>query len=451
MATLVVLTSSARAEQPAPPAVQPAAFTESPADAEEQLLSARAAAQFAETRGGDPKALAQVIQLTRGLRPADAAAAFDELAAAHERARQLTLAADVRRTLAAMFPQEPLAGKSVRWLIELYASSEIGYAHRQVDVAKQAIAQQLASTKAQAVPSASDQYASTGGPVAAAYGLHLANQAARANPALDDDLALRFQRYVAARRAGDEKVANKFLAPLNRANAPEPWGTCARTEIWLETRPARPAPKQTLAVVATAVKRPQLDGVLDEPLWQGEKEGEKVSGTFFGASPQQTEIRLAYDAEFLYIAIRAATVPGVPYEPDALPRSHDADLSPSDCVRLRIDLDRDYSSWFELVVDSQGRTADRCGNDAAWNPEWYVAPGEVRTGEDRFSGPAGPGDHWTIEAAIPFASLTDHPPSTGAAWACAIDRITPNAAPQPWCGPSADAATPDSFGLLLFQ
>jgi hypothetical protein len=118
---------------------------------------------------------------------------------------------------------------------------------------------------------------------------------------------------------------------------------------------------------------------------------------------------------------------------------------------LLVDLDRDYITWFELTVDSRGRTADRCGEDASWNPEWYVAASEARPGEDRFastepaevSGPAGAGDHWTIEAAIAFTSLTDQPPMPGDAWAVAIDRHAPTVAPP--------ASAPADFALLLFQ
>ena len=55
------------------------------------------------------------------------------------------------------------------------------------------------------------------------------------------------------------------------------------------------------------------------------------------------------------------------------PRQRDADLSAHDRVTLRLDVDRDYTTAFELVVDHRGWTHDACWNDATWNPKWFVA------------------------------------------------------------------------------
>jgi hypothetical protein len=470
-ATIIAATITARAEQPPDPALQPAAFNEAPAETDPAVdLRARAACQFAGTRGGDPAAAAQLIQLTSDLPPAAAADALSALADAHLRVGDLTLAADAHRTLLAKYPQEPLAVASVRWLVRTYASSEIAHASRQADPGKQALAQQLASTNVAAVETKQNPNSAAATAAVAAYGLILASDAARANPALDDDPPLRYQRYVAARVAGNEKVANKFLAPLNRADAPEPWAACARAEIWLANQASRgvpapgapdAAPKPTLPCPAVAAP-PHLDGQLNDRVWNSAIVGgvsdadepppsqppsasarrptstiESASGTTFGDPAHQTEIRFAHDDQFLYLFIRCAKLPGVGYAPDPRPRTHDEDLSQSDRVRIRLDLDRDYATWFELTIDSRGRTADHAPS-IHWNPEWYVAAG-------------GGATHWTIEAAIPFTSLADRPPTPGEAWAVAIDRQSPSAPAQSWTGADARDLSPARFGLLLFE
>jgi len=104
-------------------------------------------------------------------------------------------------------------------------------------------------------------------------------------------------------------------------------------------------------------------------------------------------------------------------------------------VRLRLDLDRDYTTCFEFAVDHRGKTNDRCWLDASWNPKWFVASG-------------GDNAHWTIEAAIPWKSLTTTPPQPLNAWAITWNRHILSPPPTPGEGASA---TGERFSLLLFQ
>src|SRR6185436_18839670 len=100
------------------------------------------------------------------------------------------------------------------------------------------------------------------------------------------------------------------------------------------------------------------------------------------------EVRLAYDAEFLYIAVRTPNATGGDYAADDRPRAHDADLAAHDRVAIRLDTDRDYGSHFELDIDHRGWTRDTCVGDASSNPAWYVAA-------------AADDASWTGEAAVP--------------------------------------------------
>jgi len=390
--------------------------------------------QLARQRGGQPAALAQVIQLTRNFDDALAAEIIDDLAAAHVAAGDLNLAAETRRALAEQFPAQPIAHESVLWLVRLYASSEVAHARRTESPGAADIRRQLSLHKAAtggrglqsstADPAKGESSVVSGEPKPdpfATYALHFAAQALTTHTALADNPAFAFQRSVAARRAGQAKTTQALLSLLKHRRAEDPWAQAARAETWLLDKSREGMPKPVVHCTA-AETPPHLDGVLEEPYWQGKLE------------PAATDVHWAYDHEFLYIAVRCSKLADVAYPRDNRPRPRDGDLQRHDRVRLSIDVDRDYATWFELVVDSRGWTADRCWGDPAWNPEWFVAAAES---------PAG--DAWIIEAAIPLVELSQDPPTAGAAWACAAERIPPTSNTPP------HTPGPEAFSILLFD
>jgi hypothetical protein len=239
---------------------------------------------------------------------------------------------------------------------------------------------------------------------------------------------LAFARSVAARKAGQEKTAAALLSPLKHRRADDPWGDCARAEAWLLEGKHGAAPKQTLLCVSAAMP-PHLDGVLDEAAWQ-RASGDALSSP---TEPSAANVRFAYDEQFLYLAMKCYKAANVEYPHDERPRPHDGDVEAHDHVQLRLDIDRDYASCYELLVDSRGWTADRCWGDASWNPEWFVAASETADGQS-----------WVIEAAIAWSELTSDAPEPGQAWACAINRCLP-------IRPHVENPTPESFALLLFD
>jgi hypothetical protein len=329
------------------------------------------------------------------------------------------------------------------WLLRLYASSEVAHARREETAGNRDLNRQLAATTArETFDNTSDDAHAKADSALAAYAYHYSNQVTGARAALADDPAIAFQRSVAARRAGHAKAAIGLLTPLKHRRAGDVWGDAARTEVWLGDRADRSPPRPTVTCRA-ATAPPQLDGVLDEPIWQ-----DAASARLGDADPNAphelgaAEVRLAYDKEFLYLAVMCQKVAGVAYPHDEAPRPRDGDMANFDHVRLRLDLDRDYATCFELTLDSRGWTADACWGSAVWNPQWYVAAAE---GED-----AG-GGAWIVEAAIPWSELSRSKPTSGDAWACAIDRFAPGAGGQTWAGSPGDALAPQSFGLLLFD
>lgn len=418
-------------------AVAPTSYV---ADEGEQAAMIR---QLARRRGGQTAALAQVIQLSRSFDDATAAEILDELAAAHARAGAVNLAAETRAFLAERYADEPRSADAVRWLVRLYASSEAAHARRSESAGAAALRRQLAPAIAKGLerttappprssklPPPQDQHA--------VYALHLATQAIGRQPALAEDAALQFQRAVAARRAGEEKTAQSLLASLEHRGKGDAWGQCARVEPWLVESPRGMPPKRVAACQAAAA-RPHLDGVLDDACWQVPP-GEGGASTTTGGDEPDVQVRWAHDADHLYVALACPKAAGADYARDDRPRPRDGDVAAHDHVRLLIDVDRDYASWFELAVDCRGWTRDDCWGDASWNPTWYVARGETADGAA-----------WTIEAAIPLAELSAAAPGAGGAWACAVERRTPGGASSSEANGGAAWPGPADFSVLLFE
>src|SRR5205823_2620500 len=144
---------------------------------------------------------------------------------------------------------------------------------------------------------------------------------------------------------------------------------------------------------------PNLDGKLDDPLWETADRALLNSTDDRLRVSHPAEIRMTHDDEFLYVAVHCLKAANVDYQPDDSPRPRDADLTRYDRVSLKLDVDRDYTTAFELTVDSRGWTRDACNGDTTWNPTWYVAA-------------ANDESSWTVEAAIPLAELIDKSPTT---------------------------------------
>jgi hypothetical protein len=127
--------------------------------------------------------------------------------------------------------------------------------------------------------------------------------------------------------------------------------------------------------------------------------------------------------------------------PDQIPppaRRRDEDLSGCDRIALAIDLDRDLTTYYELTIDEAGRAHEAAWHDARWNPKWYIAHANDKTG-------------WTIEAAIPLAELSATPPIPRDVWCIAASRIDSRGRVTPWHGPATADTPPASFGLLFFE
>ncbi len=155
------------------------------------------------------------------------------------------------------------------------------------------------------------------------------------------------------------------------------------------------------AAVAHTTSRLSIDGVLNEPDWAqavsiGEivqrepKPGEKAT--------EQTEVKLLYDAQNLYIGVMCH---------DAEPRriigtqmARDADLQPDDRIEIIIDTFRDHRNAFYFATNPLGALVDGLiienrQLNKEWDAIWTVRARKVDGG-------------WSAEFEIPFKSLGFH-------------------------------------------
>ncbi|MCA9229095.1 MAG: hypothetical protein KDA57_00475 [Planctomycetales bacterium] len=370
--------------------------------------------QIVLSRGSEPNALATLVQLSRELPPAATARLFSQMAEEYLHAGHLDLAGEVLRHLVENHSEQPMAVDGLISLVQLYSSSEVAHANQRASHAED-------------------------GSNLPVYALFLAEQALQKQPHWAENPALAFQCAVATRLSGNAQTAKSWLSPLKHNRRLQPWHDYARVEAWLSTAREQ-GTLLPAAQCAYSDERPLLDGVLDEQMWQVALPLELATNNRSTQPTGATQIRLARDDEHLYLAIHCQKNAQVEYPEDQLPRTYDAELSGHDRVRLSLDLDRDYATCYHLSVDHRGQTADSCWHDTTWNPRWYVAARSDETA-------------WTIEAAIPWNELTNHPPGPLDAWALAAERDLPTSSSlsQPLAREKATDYRAEQFSLLLFD
>ncbi|HZY85402.1 MAG TPA: hypothetical protein VFE78_11265, partial [Gemmataceae bacterium] len=267
--------------------------------------------------------------------------------------------------------------------------------------------------------------------------LDLGTRLATLGPLFANDPSVQFCLQSARRNLGDFEAPLAWYRQFAARQPDGPWRSAALAELWLANRTG-PAPKPTLTCRFTET-RPFLDGKLDDLCWKGAAPArlQNAAGTTRDDCP--TEVRMAYDRDFLYLAVRCAHPAGKEVAL-AKPRLHDVDLRGHDRVSLLLDLDRDYSTCFHLQIDQRGCVCDDCWGDKTWGPRWFVAVHPEPTG-------------WTAEAAIPLTALTGDTVTSGRAWAVNVVRVLPGRGVQAWSLPAEapeEALRPEGMGLLMF-
>lgn len=257
-----------------------------------------------------------------------------------------------------------------------------------------------------------------------------------------------FRRYPKLR--SQPSVIMQLASHLNHANHPvshqsvlseladQPelngWCQAARQEIgWLQGHRNQ---LPWLASATIAQTAPELDGQLAEPVWQTNKLIQ-----LSGSQPSafiDTEIRFAYDNDFLYLGIWCAREENQQPLASAKQPTHDADLRVLDHIELTLDIDRDYVTAYQFAVAENGLTSDRCMNLVGFNPKWYRCVANSNT-------------HWCAEIAIPLDSLTSEIPPSGDAWAISVRRVQPGSKPNNWPTKFDQGQASSPSGLLIFE
>ena len=273
--------------------------------------------------------------------------------------------------------------------------------------------------------------------------LELAKQLQKTEPAMFQSAEIQFPLAALRRSDGSSRAADSIIRSFVTSSINAETKQLAERELWASFATAE-SPKSLIRCYP-ASNRPKLDGLLSDPCWEEANElhltANSDSSDVTGGSLDESQslMMFSYDAEFFYLAIKVPREKeGLPDRPQTSGRQHDADLSRHDRVCLRLDIDRDYATWYEFQIDQRGWTAERCWEDRRWNPTWYVAAEADQS-------------DWRIEAAIPWDELTPTPPRAGTFYAVSLLRITPNVGLQSWTRPATLRPQPSSFGLIRFE
>ena len=190
----------------------------------------------------------------------------------------------------------------------------------------------------------------------------------------------------------------------------------------------------------------RVDGEFTEDIWKNAqivsafRQREPNEGV---AATHATDVRVAYDANALYIAVRASE-PETAQIKGLLTRRDDG--SPSDWIRVLIDSYHDRRTAFEFSVNPAGVKQDRywfndTNSDFGWDAVWDVGVARARDG-------------WQAEFKIPFSQLRYNPASAGTFGFAVARTIAHNTETSTWpllarSAPGYVSSFGDLTGLVL--
>lgn len=174
---------------------------------------------------------------------------------------------------------------------------------------------------------------------------------------------------------------------------------------------AHQAPDRSLAAVRLEGVRPQIDGALDDPVWQqapvftGFVQREPEEGQ---PASEQTTVQVAYDDEMLYVGVMAYDSDPEGIVSRLVRRDQWAE---ADWIQVSLDTHHDHQTGYAFSVYAGGSIYDSVIRDYgwdndAWNGVWESAH---RIGTEG----------WSVEFAIPFHNLRF---SSGGDWGINVAR-----------------------------
>jgi len=231
----------------------------------------------------------------------------------------------------------------------------------------------------------------------------IADLAWSSHPAVRNARNARNARNTADHRGG--------LSPDSLANA-------AWSQQWTNLNRSTPGPQTVRATWSAS--SPYLDGKLDETIWQS---GHRFPLDHGG----EATVQVAYDADFIYLGIRGQRLDqqtdlaagtsgkkaGAPA--DTKTRSRDHSLDGQDRYVIRIDVDGDLLTAYELEFNARSQTRDSCDGFTQWQPTWFIAladdaedtVAEIAIKKSDLIGPLQtPGQHWNLSLLRPQPGTT---------------------------------------------
>jgi len=412
-------------------------------EVQEGLRTIRNLQAMAETPAGeltDPnRMMSQLGPMLSRMPEAQAASTAFAIASQYVRLGQWSVAKEIFAFMVNRYPTNPLSAEAFAWLIRHNSSSE---ARRRYEMG-QFVAFSKSTIRQASLFSAPEESRSQQVGLLASLAetrqwyqgcLDYGKRLGAFGPHYSADPSVQFCLQAANRRLGDFNTAQTYYTQFVTESPEGPWHDAAATELWLVNHVGRPA--KPLAYCPLAQTRPLLDGNFDDECWQNVNPMKLSNAAGDTLKEYPTEFRFTYDKDFLYLALRCRHPVGR-YVAPVKRRPADADLRPYDRVSILLDLDRDYSTYFQLQVDQRGCVCDDCWGDRTWNPRWFVAVHSDK-------------DFWQIEAAIPIVELTGETVMAGRAWACNVVRVIPGRGVQAWSLPADVQPRPEGMGVLTF-
>lgn len=375
--------------------------------------------------------LGQIDQLTQGLSAGAAGDTLFQLAETLRGSGRYEMAAEVDVQLVRRQADHPNAEAALYRLLHFHGSSE---QRQRVAAVEPSVAQFGAVVRAAHLrPTNTAVTGRASGPHRAVQIGELIHQTA---PTFFTDPRVRFLLASAQRRSGDVAEATRFYTSAASAALSAAWRQTARAELFLrEGRGRNPKPEWPCR---RAASRPHLDGRFDDAVW---REAAAIELKFRAADRADwpAAAKISYDDQFLLLAVTCRKPAAARYSPAETTRPRDADLRGRDRVRISLDIDRDYATYYQFTLDHRGWLHDACGGDASWDPTWYVAADETPT-------------YWSVEAAIPLDQLTgQHGVEAGDVWSIGVQRIVPGVGLQSWTQEADTDIRPERFGHLQFE
>ena len=236
----------------------------------------------------------------------------------------------------------------------------------------------------------------------------------RSDPELGLDSRIRYlEAQVLQKLQGPAMAKNQFRALIRSAQDSDPVARIAAQELLMAEQRALPADRLQCFPAAS---RPRLDGKLDDDLWQqaladGRAKFKQRTVAALNERLEPDTLMLAYDEEFLFVAAKCLKIPGQSYRVSRGPRTRDPNLSNRDRLEITLDLDRDYRSSIQFVVDHRGMAGDRLGGSVGWNPRWYIDQTQDN-------------EAWIVELAIPFSEILNGDLEPGSVVAARVNRLS---------------------------